>query len=64
MTQWRKSSHSQGNVEGNCVELSTNLAEATLIRDSKDPDGPRLSVGRTSLAAFLSDIKAGRRELQ
>lgn len=60
MIRWRKSSHSQGNAEGNCVEVSTNVADATLIRDSKDPDGPRLAFARAELAAFLSAVKSGR----
>jgi hypothetical protein len=63
MIQWRKSSRSQGNAQGNCVEVSTNVADATLIRDSKNPDGPRLTLGQSDLAVFLSNVKAGRYEL-
>jgi hypothetical protein len=62
MIQWRKSSRSQGNAQGNCVEISTNAVDATLIRDSKDPDGPRLSLGPSGLAVFMSNVKAGRYE--
>jgi hypothetical protein len=58
MIQWRKSSHSQGNAQGNCVEVSTNVECATLIRDSKDPHGPHLALGSADLAAFLSTVKA------
>ncbi|MGW5642400.1 DUF397 domain-containing protein [Saccharopolyspora sp. NPDC003752] len=51
---WQKSSFS--NANGNCVELSRPLG---LIRDSKDPDGPRLDV---DVAGFLRAVKAGRFE--
>jgi hypothetical protein len=42
VTAWRKSTHSQGQVQGECVEASTN-SETPLIRDPKDPAGPRLN---------------------
>ncbi|MEU6266004.1 DUF397 domain-containing protein [Saccharopolyspora shandongensis] len=51
---WQKSSYS--NANGNCVELSRPLG---LIRDSKDPEGPRLDV---DVAGFLRAVKAGRFE--
>lgn len=51
---WRKSSRSQ-NLQ-TCVELSS---PAGLIRDSKDPDGPRLAV---DVAAFLRAVRGGRFE--
>jgi hypothetical protein len=63
MIHWRKSSRSQGNAEGNCVEVSTNLTGATLIRDSKNPNGPRLVLGPTALTAFLSHVRSGRYDL-
>ncbi|MUN38504.1 DUF397 domain-containing protein [Actinomadura litoris] len=61
MIQWRKSSHSQGG-QGECVEVSTNTVD-TLIRDSKNPDGPRLSLSHTGLTALLHQIKAGDLDL-
>ena len=42
--------------------VSTNVARATSVRDSKDPEGPRLALGRVELAEFPSDVKAGRYE--
>lgn len=57
--QWRKSSRSEPQ-QANCVEVSTNVADVTLIRDSKDPDGPRL---RVDFAALVDGIKAGRHQL-
>ncbi|WP_242904439.1 DUF397 domain-containing protein [Actinomadura terrae] len=62
MIQWRKSSHSQGGGEGECVELSTNTVD-TLVRDSKDPEGARLALGRGDLTALLHQIKAGELDL-
>ncbi|MEV0058031.1 DUF397 domain-containing protein [Saccharopolyspora shandongensis] len=53
-THWRKSSYS--GQETHCVELSSPPG---LIRDSKDPDGPRLDV---DVAAFVRAVKAGRFE--
>ncbi len=48
--RWRKSTRSQN--EGACVELSPRGA----IRDSKNPDGPRLSLEfRGLLAAVKAD---------
>ncbi|MFI0448586.1 DUF397 domain-containing protein [Actinomadura sp. 6N118] len=57
--QWRKSSYSQGG-QGECVEVSTNLAGVALIRDSKDPAGDSLRLGAGALAGFLAQVKAGR----
>jgi hypothetical protein len=30
------------------------------VRDSKDPDGPKLAFGREAFGALVSDIRAGR----
>jgi hypothetical protein len=59
MIRWRKSSHSQGQGGTNCVEVA-GVAQTALIRDSKDPDGPRLAFARAGLREFISDVKAGR----
>jgi hypothetical protein len=56
--QWRKSSRS-GGQGGACVELA-DLGAVVGIRDSKDPDGPKLTVGRREMAALAARIKAGR----
>jgi hypothetical protein len=48
---WRKSHRSQD--EGACIELGNTGA----VRDSKNPDGPRLEL---SFAGLLDAVKAGR----
>lgn len=50
---WRKSSYSA--TSNDCVELAGTL---DLVRDSKNPAGPVLSVA--ALDAFLSDVRSGR----
>jgi hypothetical protein len=57
MIQWRKSSRSQGAVNTDCVEISTNTSEATLIRDSKNQAGPRLVLTRGEFTDLLNKIK-------
>lgn len=52
---WRKSSRSTNNG-GDCVELASTQGTVAL-RDSKDPDGPKLVVSKRAFAALLSDIK-------
>jgi Domain of unknown function (DUF397) len=52
---WRKSSYSGANG-GNCVEVAS--ADAVLVRDSRDPEGPRLAFGRQAWQAFAAKVKA------
>ncbi len=53
---WRKSSYS-GNNGGNCVEVGAT-APLIAVRDSKDPDGSRLTFGREAWDAFAAKVKA------
>ncbi|AXE78579.1 DUF397 domain-containing protein [Streptomyces atratus] len=48
--EWQKSSHS-GSEGGQCVEIAAHPA-AIHIRDSKNPDGPVLTVAPITWAAF------------
>lgn len=54
---WRKSSRSDGQGS-QCVEVAP-AADAVLVRDSKDPDGPRLSFCGETWRAFVAGVKAG-----
>jgi len=54
---WRKSSYS-GNSGGNCVEVGS-AARLIAVRDSKDPEGPRLTFGHEAWEAFAANLKAG-----
>jgi hypothetical protein len=55
---WRKSSFS-GSNGGTCVEVASNLPGVVAVRDSKDPDGPKLAFAPDEWAAFTAGIKAG-----
>ncbi|WP_418956778.1 DUF397 domain-containing protein [Streptomyces tritici] len=53
---WRKSSHS---AEGDCVEVA-DLAPHVAVRDSKNPDGPVLTLAPAAFAAFVEAAARGR----
>lgn len=52
---WRKSSHSSSQTQ-ECVEV-THARQVVAVRDSKDPDGPVLTFGRSAWIAFLNTLK-------
>ncbi len=54
---WRKSSYSSSNG-GTCVEVASTET-AVAVRDSKDPDGPRLAFPAGQWRAFTRRVKAG-----
>lgn len=54
---WRKSSYSQ--PDANCVEVR-DLPDSVAVRDSKNPDGPRLAVLPAGWRNFTASVKAGR----
>ncbi|HEX5114965.1 MAG TPA: DUF397 domain-containing protein [Pseudonocardiaceae bacterium] len=56
--QWRKSSHSGGGND--CVEIAGGATE-TAIRDSKNPNGPRLRFGAAHWSAFLGGVSSAPR---
>jgi hypothetical protein len=53
---WRKSSHSSGMEDSDCVEVALVNGRPAL-RDSKDPDGPILSFTAAEWAAFLTTLR-------
>ena len=55
--RWRKSSYS-GDNGGACVEVGT-AGRVVAVRDSKDPEGPRLAFAAGTWQAFAEDVKAG-----
>ena len=60
--KWRKSSHSNANG-GACVEVAQNLPGAVAVRDSKDPDGPKLAFAPDEWRAFAAGVRAGEFDL-
>ncbi|SNT10476.1 protein of unknown function [Streptosporangium subroseum] len=55
---WRKSSRSSGNG-GQCVEVAANLPGVVVLRDSKDPNGPKLLFTPAEWRAFVGGIQSG-----
>jgi len=55
---WRKSSRSGGNG-GQCVEVAGNLSGVVAVRDSKNPDGPKLLFTPTQWKTFVGGVKTG-----
>jgi hypothetical protein len=55
---WRKSSYTSANG-GNCVEVAQFPAASIGVRDSKNPDGPKLVISAGEWRAFIAGIKAG-----
>ncbi|MFF3005376.1 DUF397 domain-containing protein [Kitasatospora sp. NPDC057940] len=53
---WRKSSHSN-NDGGVCVEVDD--AHPGRVRDSKDPDGPRLAFSPDAWQSFVTAVRSG-----
>lgn len=59
--KWRKSSRSKD--ADTCVEVTCNLTDVVAVRDSTDPDGPKLALGRSSFRNLVAGIRAGRHDL-
>ena len=60
--RWRKSSYS-GNGGGNCVEVASNVRGLVAVRDSKDPDGPKLAFTKEAWFEFVQGISRGEFDL-
>lgn len=55
---WHKSSYSNGNGGGTCVEVA-RLDARRAVRDSKDPAGPMHVFDSDSWTAFVAGVKRG-----
>ncbi|GAA3444755.1 DUF397 domain-containing protein [Planomonospora venezuelensis] len=55
---WRKSSRSSSNG-GDCVEVAQLSGGRRGVRDSKNPNGPKLVFTPSEWDAFLNGVKAG-----
>lgn len=53
---WRKSSYSGGSG-GDCLEVSGDHPGVVPVRDSKNPDDPKLVFRVAAWAAFVEDVK-------
>lgn len=52
---WRKSTRSS-NGGDTCVEVADNLPGRVLVRDSKDPSGPIITVDPVAWRAFIGFV--------
>ncbi|MFE6161415.1 DUF397 domain-containing protein [Streptomyces sp. NPDC056486] len=55
---WRKSSYSSGG-DGDCVEIAP-CPTTIHVRDSKNPQGPRLALEPRTWTEFVTGLGAGR----
>jgi hypothetical protein len=51
---WIKSSYS---ANGACVEVRSPVPQAVAVRDSKAPDGPRLSFRPAAWTGFVASVR-------
>ncbi|MFF4241076.1 DUF397 domain-containing protein [Actinomadura geliboluensis] len=60
--QWRKSTHSSGVNDEDCVELGRLASGAGIgVRDSKAPDGRHLTLSVVQFAVLIEQVKQHRR---
>ena len=53
--EWSKSSHSSAN--GQCIQVARNLPGVVAVRDSKNPDGPKLIFSPADWRTFVRGMK-------
>jgi Domain of unknown function (DUF397) len=56
--QWRTSTRSSSSGQ-NCIEVATNLPGIVAVRDSKDPEGPKLIFTLAEWGAFVAGVRDG-----
>ncbi|MEU6378421.1 DUF397 domain-containing protein [Streptomyces sp. NPDC046909] len=57
--RWRKSSYSDGQQGGECLEVTDDFPSTVPVRDSKNPTGPVLLLTGTAWQPFVSGVKHG-----
>lgn len=62
MIKWRKSSYTGTGNDDVCVEVA-DLGGNIGVRDSKDPDGPRLGLSSQDFGGLLVRIRRGEFDL-
>lgn len=58
---WRKSTYSANG--STCVEVARNVRGVVAVRDSKNPEGPKLVFSPVQWQAFATGIRAGELRL-
>ncbi|MFG2088071.1 MULTISPECIES: DUF397 domain-containing protein [unclassified Spirillospora] len=58
MIKWRKSSYTGSGNDDVCVEVA-DLGGNIGVRDSKDPNGPRLALSSRDFGGLLARIRRG-----
>ncbi|MCX5211368.1 DUF397 domain-containing protein [Kitasatospora sp. NBC_00240] len=56
---WRKSTHSGGESNSECIEVADGYPALVPVRDSKDPHGAPLVFTANAWSAFVDAVKAG-----
>ncbi|MGW2054624.1 DUF397 domain-containing protein [Streptomyces sp. NPDC001840] len=52
---WHKSTHSGGD-HGSCLEVADNVPGLVPVRDSKNPDGPALTIPTPAWTTFITAL--------
>lgn len=56
MSELRFAKSTYSAASGECAEVATNVPTMVVIRDSKNPTGPRLRLPAAAWAALLAEI--------